>query len=65
MTQHLKKPKLYTIKEAAELIDGLTAWRIRKMCQSGKINCFMADSKYMFTEDALFKAVFGDNSQYN
>lgn len=34
-----------TIKEAAKLIDGLTEYRIRQMCISGQLPCFMAGKK--------------------
>jgi len=59
-----KKPKLYGIKEAALLIDGLTPWRIRQMCMSGQLRCFKAGNKYLISEQALYNAVFGaDNAQ--
>ena len=53
------KRKVLTIKEAAKLIDGLTEYRIRQMCISGQLNCFMAGKKYLIPEEALMKAVFG------
>ena len=31
-----EKKKVLTIKEAAQLIDGLTEYRIRQMCKSGQ-----------------------------
>jgi excisionase family DNA binding protein len=55
----MEKPRIYTIKEAASLIDGLTEWRVRQMCQSGELKCFRSGKKYMISEQALFTAVFG------
>lgn len=37
--------RVLTIKEAAKLIDGLTEYRIRQMCISGQLSCFMAGKK--------------------
>ena len=54
------KRKLFTIKEAAEQIDGLTEYRVRQMCIKGEIPCFKAGRKYLISEEALIKAVFGD-----
>ena len=51
--------RVLTIKEAAKLIDGLTEYRIRQMCISGQLPCFMAGKKYMIAEENLYKAVFG------
>ena len=53
------KKKMLTIKEAAKLIDGLTEYRIRQMCISGQLPCFMAGKKYLISEEALMKTVFG------
>ena len=57
MTTPMKK--MLTIKEAAQLIEGLTEYRIRQMCISGQLPCFMAGKKYLISEEALMKAVFG------
>lgn len=51
--------RVLTIKEAAKLIDGLTEYRIRQMCISGQLPCFMAGKKYLIAEENLYKAVFG------
>ena len=55
------KRKVLTIKEAAKLIDGLTEYRIRQMCVSGQLPCFMAGKKYLIAEENLYKVVFGDS----
>ena len=55
----ISKRRVLTIKEAANLIEGLTEYRIRQMCISGQLPCFMAGKKYMVSEEALMKTVFG------
>lgn len=59
----MKDPKrrVLTIKEAAKLIDGLTEYRIRQMCISGQLPCFMAGKKYLIAEENLYKVVFGES----
>ena len=51
MTEQIRedKPKLtmLTIKEAAELVDGLTEYRVRQMCINKQIPCVMAGKKYL------------------
>ena len=51
------KVKLLTIKEAAQLIDGLTEYRIRQLCLSGKLPCFKAGKKYLINENAVMRLV--------
>ena len=53
--------KMLTIKEAAALVDGLTEYRVRQMCRNGELHCFKAGRKYLISEDALMRAVFGEN----
>lgn len=53
--------KLMTIKEAANLIDGLTEYRVRQMCKSGQLRCFKAGRKYLINVDALYQAVFNND----
>ena len=55
-----EKEKLLTIKEASELVDGITEYRVRQMCRSGQLPCFKAGRKYLINADKLFKVVFGD-----
>lgn len=55
------KRKMLTIKEAAEVIEGLTEYRIRCMCKSGQVRCFRAGRKYLISEEELVKAVFGSD----
>ena len=56
-----QKRRILTIKEAAKLIDGLTEYRIRQMCVSGQLPCFMAGKKYLIAEENLYKVVFGES----
>lgn len=52
-----KKEKLFTVKEAAKLIDGLTEYRIRQMCKNGQLDCFKAGNKLPISEESLYEAV--------
>ena len=61
MEDTIMKRKILTINEAAQLIDGLTEYRIRQMCISGQLPCFMAGKKYLIAEENLYRAVFGEN----
>lgn len=54
----ITQKKLMTIKEAANLIDGLTEYRVRQMCKSGQLRCFKAGRKYLINADALYQTVF-------
>ena len=51
------KIKLLTIKEAAQLVNGLTEYRIRQLCLSGQLPCFKAGKKYLINETTLIKLV--------
>ena len=50
-----KKPRLLTLKESAELIDGLTEYRVRMLCINGEIKCHKFGNKYMVPEHELLK----------
>lgn len=56
------KKKILTIKQASQLIDGLTEYRIRQMCISGELPCFRAGKKYLISEEMLYRTVFTDYS---
>lgn len=56
-----QKRKVLTIKEAAKLINGVTEYRIRQMCVTGQLPCFMAGKKYLIAEENLYKVVFGES----
>jgi excisionase family DNA binding protein len=56
------KDRLLTIKEATELIDGLTEYRIRQLCISGTLKCFKAGRKYLINEQALYNMVFCEDT---
>ena len=57
MNEKEKRAKLLTIKEAAQLVDGLTEYRIRQLCLSGKLPCFKAGKKYLINENAVIRLV--------
>jgi len=50
----IPKAKLLTIKQSAELVDGLKAYRIRQMCISGELPCIKAGNKYLINKSVLF-----------
>lgn len=56
-SNYVTKVKLLTIKEAAHLVDGLTEYRIRQLCLSGKLPCFKAGKKYLINENSLIRLV--------
>ncbi|MCQ2593320.1 MAG: helix-turn-helix domain-containing protein [Treponema sp.] len=51
------KRKMLTIKEAANLIDGITEYRVREMCRNGQVKCFKAGKKYLISEEAFLRIV--------
>lgn len=51
--------KLLTVKEAAQLIDGLTEYRIRQMCKSGELAYIAAGRKILISENVLLQTVLG------
>ena len=51
--------RILTIKQAAQLIEGLTEYHIRQMCKSGQLRCFKAGNKYLIAEEDLYETVFG------
>lgn len=58
----MPKKRVLTIKEAASLIDGLTEFRVRQMCISGQLPCFMAGRKYLIYEENLYRVVLCESS---
>ena len=52
--------KMLTIKEAAALVDGLTEYRVRELCRSGKLPCFKAGKKYLINKEILHKFLNGE-----
>ena len=55
----MQKKKVLTIKEAAQLIDGINEYRIRQMCKTDELRAFKAGRKYLIAESDLYEAVFG------
>lgn len=58
-----KKKRLLTIKQAAELIDGLSVYRVRQMCHMNQLAYFKAGNRILISEENLFKAVFGEEEK--
>ena len=60
--------RILTIKQATQLIEGLTEYRIRQdvlhllfnlgKC-TGQLRCFKAGNKYLIAEEDLYETVFG------
>lgn len=50
-------PIMLTINEAADVVPGLTAFRIRKMCISGELPCLKAGKKYLINKEVLFRVL--------
>jgi len=59
MANETKKPRLLTLKQAAELIDGLTVYRVRMLCTANEIKYHMFGNKYMVSEYELLR-YFGE-----
>ena len=53
---------MLTIKEAAALVSGLTEYRVRELCKSGQLPCFMAGKKYLINKEVLYKFFGSDMS---
>jgi len=51
------KLKLLTIKQSAEVIEGLTEYRIRQLCRTGQLPCVMAGRKYLINEKTLISFI--------
>ncbi len=56
------KITMLTIKEASELVQGLTEFRVRELCRKGELPCIMAGKKYLINKDTLYKFLSGGMS---
>ena len=56
------KITMLTIKEAAELVQGLTEFRVRELCRTVELPCIMAGKKYLINKDTLYKFLSGGMS---
>ena len=50
---------MLTINEAARLVDGLSAYRIRQMCIEGVLPCVKAGKKYLINQEVFFEVIKG------
>lgn len=57
--------RMLTINEAAKLIDGLTAHRIRAMCLDGSLPYIRAGKKYLICESVLLNVLCGNTQTIN
>ncbi len=55
----MPKVVMLTIKEAADLVEGLTEYRVRQMCVTGQIPCIMAGKKYLINKEIFFNYLYG------
>ena len=53
------KPRLLTLKQAAELFDGLTEYRVKMLCTSGQIKYHRFGNKYMVSEKSVLEYFHG------
>jgi hypothetical protein len=49
------KPRLLNLKQAANLVTGLTEYRVRQLCLSGEIRHYRFGKKIMLSERELLK----------
>jgi hypothetical protein len=59
MNNTTEKPKFLTLKEAAELVDGLTVFRLRQMCLNNEIGYRKFGRKFVISEKILLDFVDG------
>jgi len=57
------KVKLLTIKQASKLIEGLSEYRIRRLCRSGELPCFKSGQKYLINEQVLMDFIVAPQNQ--
>jgi excisionase family DNA binding protein len=53
----MNKPQMLTVKQAAELVDGLTKFRIRQMCKNGDLPYVAAGNKFLINKTVLLKTI--------
>lgn len=51
------KITLLTIKQAAELVNGLTEYRVRQMCVHGQLPHIKAGKKYLINKEVFLKYI--------
>ena len=57
ITMEEKKIMLLTIKEASELVSGLSTYQIRMMIKDGQLPAIKAGSKFFINKDVLIKVL--------
>ena len=56
------KLKLVSVKEAAQLIDKLTEYMIRKMIRTGELEPIKIGRKIYIVEDDIYRAIFWNDT---
>lgn len=58
----MEKTRLYSCKEACEVVEGLTEYMFRKLVSDGTLTSVKLGRNIMVTEEALFRLVYGDEN---
>jgi excisionase family DNA binding protein len=53
---------MLTIKEAAQLVEGLTEYRVRQMCINDQVPHIMAGKKYLINKDLFLRYLRGETA---
>ena len=54
------KITMLMIREAAALVEGLSEYRVRQMCNGNQIPCVKAGKKYLINKEAFLRYLGGD-----
>ena len=58
----MKKTRLYSCKEACEVVEGLTEYMFRKLVSDGTLTSIKLGRNIMVPEEALFRLIYGDDN---
>jgi len=58
-TKTTAKPRLLTMKQAAEWDENLTLYQLKKMIKNGELRTFRHSKSILIAENELYRAVFG------
>ena len=62
LEQQTTKVVMLTIKEAAELVDGLSPYRVRQICLTNQIPYITAGRKYLINKELFLNYLNGVSS---
>ena len=60
--EQMKKTRLYSCKEACEVVEGLTEYMFRKLVSDGTLASVRLGRNIMVPEESLFRLVYGDEN---